>query len=167
MSATRRTRSRAAVLTGCAVVVWVLAPAAAGAQRAAMIRSVAAAPTRAADSASADVPFAQSLQIALPGPRAEADGMSYRMTLTWSTRPGAATYRVFMWTDAVRAWYRTAQTPTPRVDVHAFRSGCTAFIVVAVADPNSDGNALLGLETTNIVRFPLSARPELCPAKAE
>ena len=164
-------RPRATVLAASGALALTLAFARGGAQRAPSSRDVPVAAVSpiavAGDSSIADVPFASSLQIAPPGPHAEADGMSYRMTLVWGTRPGAAAYRVFMWTDAVRAWYRTAQVTTTRVDVHAFKSGCTAFIVVAVADPNSGGNALLGLETTNVVRFPLSARPELCPAKGE
>lgn len=171
MAVPRLVRSPVSIRATCAVVCALasaLAFARAGAQRAAMTRDLPVAPVspaHVAGDSTADVPFASSLQIVPPGPHAEADHMSYRMTLTWGTRPGAAAYRVFMWTDAVRAWYRTAQVPTTRVDVHAFKSGCTAFIVVAVADPNAGGNALLGLETTNVVRFPLSARPELCPVK--
>jgi hypothetical protein len=173
MRASTRTRSRSVGAAARAALAsgLVLAPGAAhvDAQRAALAqRAPIAAPTRVAhDSIAVAPPFATSLQIVAPGPQAEADGMSYRMTLTWSARPGATAYRVFTWTDAVRAWYRTAQATTTHIDVHAFKSGCTAFIVVAVADPSAGGNTLMGLETTNVLRFPLSAHPELCPVKAE
>lgn len=109
--------------------------------------------------------FATSLQIAAPGARAEPDGMSYRLTLEWTPRAGAAGYRVFTWTDAARAWYRADQTSTTRADMRAFKSGCTAFVVVAVADMSANPKSLVGVDTTNVVRFPLSTQQALCPAK--
>jgi hypothetical protein len=111
--------------------------------------------------------FTSSLRIATPGPQAEPNGLSYRFVLTWSARPGAAGYRVLMWTDAARTWYKVSQTTTTSAEAHAFRSGCTAFVVVAVADMNARGSVLAGLDLTNVVRFPLSARPDLCPAQSE
>ena len=113
--------------------------------------------------AAEEVPFARSLQIAPPGPRVGADGLDYTLTLAWSARPGAAAYRVFMWTDAVRSWYRVTQTSATTADARAFRSGCTVFVVVAVADVSASTNALAGIDTSNVVRFPLSANQKLCP----
>lgn len=110
-------------------------------------------------------PFGTSLQIVAPGPRGEPDGLSYRLTLGWSPRAGAMGYRVFTWTDAARAWYRAAQTSGQRAEMRAFRSGCTAFVVVAVTDTSASPKSLAGLDTTNVVRFPLSTRQELCPAR--
>ena len=120
---------------------------------------------RAYDASRASSPFATSLQIVAPGPRAEPDGMSYRLTLAWSSRAGAAGYRVFTWTDAARAWYRGTQTSATRADVRAFRSGCTAFVVVAVTDTGTNLKSFAGLDTTNVVHFPLSTRRELCPTR--
>lgn len=111
----------------------------------------------------ADQPFATSLQIASPGPQAESNGLSYRFTLTWSARAGAGAYRVFMWTDAARTWYRIAQTTGTTTDAHAFRSGCTAFMVIAFADVNAPGSSMTGLEASNVLRFPLSQQPSVCP----
>ena len=153
-----RVLARGALLTA---VAGVLAPAFAGAQLA---------DTRPAVTMRAALPaftpaFANSLAIAQPGPRAESDGLTYGFTLSWSPRAGATAYRVFMWTDAARAWYRTAQGSATRAAVHAFKSGCTAFVVVAISDPATSDKQPAGLDTTNVLRFPLSERPELCPTK--
>lgn len=112
-----------------------------------------------------DQPFATSLQIASPGPQAEANGLSYRFTLTWSARAGAGAYRVFMWTDAARTWYRISQTTGTTADAHAFKSGCTAFMVIAFADTNTPDASMTGLEATGVLRFPLSQQPTLCPTQ--
>lgn len=117
------------------------------------------------DVATSGAPFATSLQIASPGPQAEANGLSYHFVLTWSPRPGAGSYRVFMWTDAARTWYRISQTSGTSVDAHAFKSGCTAFMIVAFTDANAPGSSMTGLEASNVLRFPLSQQPMLCPAQ--
>lgn len=110
-------------------------------------------------------PFAASLQIAAPGPQPETNGLSYRFTLTWSARAGAGVYRVFAWTDAARTWYRLSQTTSTSADAHAFKSGCTAFMVIAFADTHAPDASMTGLEASNVVRFPLSQQPNLCPAQ--
>jgi hypothetical protein len=69
-----------------------------------------------------------------------------------------------MWTDAVRGWYKVSQTAVTTANVRAFKSGCTAFVVVAVTAAQSAGNAMSGVDTSNVVRFPLSTKPSLCPA---
>lgn len=130
---------------------------------------VSAAPAPATTRAAGAVPnpsaFATSLQIAPPGPQLEAHGLTFHFTLTWSARPGATAYRVFMWTDAARTWYKVTQTTGTSADAHAFRSGCTAFLVLAFANANAPAHSLTGLDATNVVRFPLSQRPDLCPAR--
>lgn len=110
-------------------------------------------------------PFATSLAIAPPGPRAGGDGLSYSFVLTWLPRAGATAYRVFAWTDAARTWYRVAQTAGTSAEAHAFRSGCSAFVVVAVANAELPGTGMAGIDTTNLVRFPLSVQPALCPGR--
>ena len=155
-----RVRLRESLLLRRLVVSLLLATAAG--TRAARAQHIA--PTSPApDVGTAGQPFATSLQIASPGPQAEANGLSYRFTLTWSTRAGAGAYRVFMWTDAARTWYRITQTTSTTADAHAFRSGCTAFMVIAFADANAPGSSMTGLEASNVLRFPLSQQPNLCP----
>lgn len=111
------------------------------------------------------VPFASSLQIAPPGPQPDGDRLNYRFKLLWTARPGAGAYRVLMWTDAARSWYRITQTSDTTVDAHAFRSGCSAFVVIALADPHATGEGTAGLESSNLLRFPLSVNPSLCPTQ--
>jgi hypothetical protein len=161
-----------AAASGCVLLRRLVVPllmslvlATAAGARAAQAQHVAPAldPGLAPDGTSSDQPFATSLQIASPGPQAEANGLSYRFTLTWSARAGAGAYRVFMWTDAARTWYRIAQTTGTTTDAHAFRSGCTAFMVIAFADTNAPGSSMTGLEASNVLRFPLSQQPSVCP----
>lgn len=147
---------RGALLTA---VAGVLAPAFADAQ---MADTRPALTMRAAVPAFAPA-FANSLAIAQPGPRAESDGLTYDFTLSWAPRAGATAYRVFMWTDAARTWYRIAQTTGTTTDTHAFKSGCTAFMVIAFADANAPGGSMTGLEASNVLRFPLSQQPSVCP----
>lgn len=107
--------------------------------------------------------FSTSLQIAAPGPRADRAGLTYSLALRWAPRVGAAGYRTFMWTDAVGAWYPVAQGTRTTDSIRAFRSGCTAFVVIALPLAPSRPKSMIGIDTTNIVRFPLSAQPALCP----
>lgn len=144
------------------LAVWLLLSIALGARTARAQHAALAAPAPDVGTTAAQ-PFAASLQIGSPGPQAEANGLSYRFTLTWSARAGAGAYRVFMWTDAARTWYRISQTTSTATDAHAFKSGCTAFMVIAFADANAPGSSMTGLEASNVLRFPLSQQPSLCP----
>jgi len=162
---TRLVSARTALVRGALLtaVAGVLAPAFTDAQ---MADTGPAVTMRAALPTFAPA-FANSLAIAQPGPRAESDGLTYGFTLSWSPRAGATAYRVFTWTDAASAWYRTAEGSATRAAVHAFKSGCTAFVVVAISDPATSDKRLAGLDTTNVLRFPLSERPALCPTKPQ
>jgi hypothetical protein len=114
-------------------------------------------------------PFSTSLQIMPPGPQAEPEGLNYTLRLGWSARNGAAEYRVLTWTDAARMWYVIARTAATHADVHAFRSGCTEFTVIAVGDTSAGAHTAPGerasayLDTTNVLRFPFSEKPQICP----
>lgn len=155
-------RARESVLLRRLVVLLLLSTAVG--TRTARAQHVAATPAPDVGASTAQ-PFATSLQIASPGPQAEANGLSYRFTLTWSARAGAGDYRVFMWTDAARTWYRISETTGTTTDAHAFRSGCTAFMVIAFADASAPGSSTTGLEASNVLRFPLSQQPTLCPMR--
>lgn len=109
--------------------------------------------------AAVTVPFASSLHIVQPGPRVERAGLAYSLTLKWTSRSGANAYRVLAWTDAAGSWYRMARTSETAAPVHAYRSGCTEFVVVAIKD---SGGTEATLDTTNAVRFPLSTNRSLC-----
>lgn len=110
--------------------------------------------------------FRSSLRVAEPGTQQGPDGLTFMLTLAWAARPTADSYRTFMWTDAVGGWYRVTEGTSTTTAVGAFRSGCTAFIVIALPATPSSRNSMVGLDTTNVIRFPLSARPELCPTVA-